>query len=172
MKLRENRLKDKGWSDEQIDHAKGILREADKQKSSKKKLHEEILLWILLVLISSGSLIGAWIAQPVLLLLSQTQAILALSVIGIFFGLFAGWIVAELEELESHHHTFMTISIPVVSIASAILISQRVSLIIAASPAFEAVNHNPYLLALSYAIATIIPYSIILYVEKKRYETH
>lgn len=171
MNVREGRLKKKGWTEEEITHLKSQLTQAEREKPLHKKIIEEIVLWTLLALISAGSLVGAWISQPLLLVLSAQQSLFALGFIGLLFGLFAGWIVAELEELEPHHHLFMTISIPVVTIISALLIHTRVQQIIAASPAFTITSHNPFLLAIVYTIATIIPYSLLLYLEKRRYET-
>lgn len=171
MKLREDSLRKRGWSEEDISHAKSVLHTAQKEKSIHRQIYEEVILWITLACISAGSLVGAWIAQPIILLLETQDAAIALAIIGVLFGLFSGWIVGELEELESHHHLFMTISIPLVALGSAVLIVSRVQQMIAASPAFQLVEHNPYILAATYTLATIIPYGIVLYLEKKRYET-
>lgn len=168
MRIREKELEAKGWSSEQISHAKNTLATA---KQPNRKFIEEIVLWLLLILVAGGSLVGAWIAQPLLLIMNPTQALLSLGIIGILFGLFAGWIIAELEELETHHHLFMTISIPFIAIISSFLIHSRVQQMVALSPAFANINHNPFIMALTYTFATVIPYSILLYVEKKRYGT-
>ena len=171
MKINKKRLKKKGWSEKDIQHAEQLIHEAEKEKSSKRKLHEEILLWILLGLIALASFVGAWISQPLLLIVSASQGLLMVGIIGILVGVFAGRVVAELEELEQHHHAFMTISIPVVSLVSAFIISERVQQMIVASPAFTPVEHNPLALALVYIAATLIPYALILFMEKKDYAT-
>lgn len=166
MKIREDRLEKKGWTSEEIAHAKEIIAKAESEKSKRRKLHEELLLWLFLIIVSAATMTGAWIMQPLLLSLNTNQALITLGVIGLLFGTFSAIIIKELEELETHHHLFLTISIPLVAVITSVLISQRVEKM-AQLTALTIAHHNPLALAIVYTLSTICAYSITLYIEGK-----
>ena len=51
MKLDEKKLRAKGWSTEDIEHAKGIINHAEENKHPRLRFLEEAIYWIILAII-------------------------------------------------------------------------------------------------------------------------
>jgi len=170
MQLREKKLKTKGWSDEEIDHAREILLRAEEKKHPKKILLEKTIFWIMMIVIITATILGAWIIEPLLLITTQAQASIAMGVFGLLFGSLATILFRDIEELKLHHHLISFFIIPLSAIITATIISfQALKL---AKELHIAIDHNPLLLGTIYALSALLPYIIFISVKRKEHATH
>lgn len=167
MKLNEDKLRAKGWSEEEISHAKGILNKAEENKRPRTKALEEMVEWSVLIIIVLASIAGAWLIEPLLLVLNQVGALIAIGILGLFFGLFASVIIKQIEDIETHHHLIISLTIPILAIVTSVIITKKVQIVIEA--AHLGFNHNPYWLGIVYTICTLIPYGIFVYLQRREH---
>jgi hypothetical protein len=169
MKINENKLREKGWSEKNISHAKGIISHAQENKHPKIKFLEKATEWIILLIIILGSVAGAWLVEPLLFVLNQTQALIAIAILGSTFGLFASTIIKQIEDIETHHHLIIILTIPITAIITSIVITKQVHLVIEAAK--MGLEHNPYWLGIVYTIFALIPYGIFVYIQRREHGT-
>ena len=167
MKFDEKSLRSKGWSEEEIVHARKIVDKAHENKHPTHKYLEQAMYWFLFIIIIGIAIGGAFLIEPFLLWLKPAGAYLVISIIGLVFGTFAGIVVKDIEELERHHHLAVSIIIPVTAVISSIIISKQVK--VAAEEIGRSVQIYPLALAMIFSVCILIPYGIFILVgEKKR----
>lgn len=169
MKINEKKLREKGWSEEDINHAKSIISQAEEKKHPKIKFLEEAIEWVILITVVLASIAGAWLIKPLLFVLTQTQALVAIAILGTAYGLFASVIIKQIEQIETHHHLIMLSTVPIAAIITSVVITKQVQTVI------DAVNlgleHNPYWLGIVYTIFSLIPYGIFVYIQRREHGT-
>jgi len=159
MKLNEEKLRRNGWHENDIRYTKEILRKAEENKKEKIRRIEQIAIWLVMISIIIATIAGAWVIEPLLLILNKTGAIIAITISGLFFGTFMSISIKEIEVLEKHHHKIIKAIIPISALITSIIISNQAQKIMVI--AHLTVKHNPYILGLSYVISTIIPHIIM-----------
>ncbi|MGM5480925.1 MAG: hypothetical protein ACQESE_00795 [Nanobdellota archaeon] len=166
MKIDHTKLKEKGWSDEEIEHAKEVFEKAEENKHPHMKALERGTYWMLLIIIIGGAIGGAYLMEPLLIAMNKIQAIASILILGGLFGSLASVLVKDIEHAQVHHHIIISAVIPVSSIITSIIITHNVRTL---KDIFTTIaNHNPYILGVSFAIAALIPYSIFTIQEHKR----
>ncbi|MCF7798692.1 hypothetical protein K9M74_02210 [Candidatus Woesearchaeota archaeon] len=165
MQLKETTLKEKGWNDEEIERAREILIRAEEKKHPRKLAIEKMLFWFMLGIIVVGTILGAWIIEPLLLVTTQTQAIISVVIFGLLFGSLATILFRDIEQLQTHHHIVLSLIIPLTAILTSIIITKQAK-IIATALALKT-NHNPYILGIAYAVTSLIPYIIFMSIQRK-----
>ena len=150
------RLEEKGWSKRDINKTLKILEKA--KKNPKIKILDKSVYWISLLVAIIGNIIISISLIPFLLALRSFQLYLIIITMGIAFGLLFELLIRTIEHLETKHHLFLSIIIPiiaVINIIAIVLFSNRLE---------EAINiqnpHNPVLIGVVYAVAFMLPYSI------------
>lgn len=166
MKIDEKKLREKGWSEEDINHTKDIIFQAEEKKHPKIKFLEKMIEWVILITVVLASIAGAWLIEPLLFILTQTQALVTIAIIGTTFGLFSSMIIKQIEQIEKHHHLIILSTVPIVAIITSIIITKQVQTVIDA--ANWGLKHNPYWLGIVYTIFSLIPYSIFFYIQRKK----
>ena len=166
MKLNIEKLRLKGWTEEEINHTKEVLLNSENKKTNSTKIFEKITEWVVLLSIIIGSIVGAWIIEPLLLVLNKTGAIIAIWFSGILFGLFASIIIQQIETIEKKHHLIISLTIPITTIIASMIITQQTNKITELTKI--GINHNPYLLGTAYLIGVLIPYGIFIYLERTK----
>ncbi len=165
MKLNTLRLQAKGWSEEEIAHAKQVLVEAENKKHPRIVALEKALYWILLIIVFVAAVAGTWLIQPFLIFISVSGAIFIIFIFGLIFGSLASILLKDLDNIAIHHHLIITLVIPVCAIITSYLITAQ------AKEASQLINiatkHNPLLLGIIYSIGALIPFAILLWYERK-----
>lgn len=166
MKINEQSLREKGWSEEEIAHAQKIVGKAQDNKHPTHKHLEKAMYWFLFIIIIGIGIGGAFLIEPFLLYLKPAGAYILIGIIGLVFGTFAGIIVKDIEDLERHHHLAVSIIIPLVAITSSIIMSRQVRA--AAEEIGRIVDIHPIVLAIISSICILIPYGIFIWLEEKK----
>lgn len=146
-------LKLKGWKAKEINHAKKILKKAEKKKHPALKTLEMISFWINLFVIAIASIIFAVLSTYMVYFTGYlgygVTAIVALIVGTLFISTFD-----HLDKIETHHHI-----ITIIVIFSTTMISYFFSSSIANKfITIQSKTYNPWALALCYTIFFLIPY--------------
>lgn len=165
-KKQEERLKNKGWTKEELSHAKNVLKGASAKKTKYHKFFEESLYWFILLLVVVGILGGAFALQLILLIVkSQLLTILLLSIFGVLFGSISAMLIKDLEGLEPKHHFILSLVVVTMAFGSFFLMATTFMNV---SDYVDFVStHSTFLISSVFTIAFLIPYFIIHIVRKK-----
>lgn len=163
MKLNVLKLQAKGWSEQEIEHAKEILQNAENNKHPKIAFLEKTIYWILIILAFIGAIIGTWIIQPFLIFLSREGGMLIILIFGIIFGSIVSVLMKDVENIELHHHLIISLIIPVTSIITSIIITTQLKTL---TEITNISQHNPFILGIMYSIGSLIPFAILLWYER------
>jgi hypothetical protein len=155
MQLREEQLRQKGWSEEEISHAKGIFVKAKENRSFKHKLIEQITYWILLILLIGGSYAGLYTSIPFLLILGTGGSIVVLAILGLLYGVLAVILINDLEHLQTHHHISLGFIIPISAIIVSLILFGQLSTV--AAQAEIPVHTTQIIVSVVYTISSIVP---------------
>lgn len=146
-------LLEKGWKRKDIESAIKIIRRAKKHKHPKIKLLDKAVYWISLAVAIAGNFIISIALIPFLLALSGFRLFLFVIALGASFGLLFELLVRGIGGLEVKHHLFLGIIIPIVALASFVIISNNLKKLIGVeSP------HDPVIVGAVYSISFILPY--------------
>jgi len=150
------RLVEKGWSKRDINKTLKILEKA--KKHPKIKILDKSVYWISLIVTIIGNIIISISLIPFLLTLRSFQLYLIIITMGIAFGLLFELLIRTIEHLETKHHLFLSIIIPIIAVINIIVI------VLFSNRLEEIINiqnpQNPVLIGVVYAVAFILPYSI------------
>ncbi len=164
MKLDEEKLRQKGWHENDIQYTKNIIKHAEENKQKKIIILEKIAIWLVIISVIGAAIAGAWIIEPLLIVLNKTGALIAIGISGLFFGTIMSYSIKKIEVLEKHHHRIISIIIPISAIITSILITKQAMKIIEIANIH--LEHNPIALGITYVITTLIPYIILIYYER------
>ena len=159
-KEQEKKLREKGWSEEEINQTKEIFLRAQSKKHPTVKKIEAFSYWLFFVLILLGGGISAWLMGPFLIVLNKTPALIVSAIFGILFGGLISYLVKEIEEIQRHHHLLIALFVFISAIGTSILLSHRLHLVVKELP--NVAQHNPYLLGGIFSLFTLIPYGIFV----------
>ncbi|MAE43147.1 hypothetical protein CMO93_05215 [Candidatus Woesearchaeota archaeon] len=152
------KLLEKGWKKSDINRTLKIIEKAKANKHHHIKILDKSVYWISLIIAIIGNFIISLSLIPLLLALKSFPLYLVLITIGISFGLLFELLIRTIENLETRHHIFLTVIIPLVAIINVfiiVLFSNRLE---------EIINiqnpQNPLIIGIVYAGAFIIPYAV------------
>jgi len=153
MKDIRKHLVEKGWKKRDINKATKIIERAKKNKHSKIKLLDKSVYWFSLVITIIGNFIISVTLIPFILALRGASLYLIVITLGLAFGLLFELLIRTIENLETKHHLFLGIIIPLITLINFIIISNNIKKLIGIeSP------QNLLIVGSVYAIAFILPY--------------
>ena len=165
MKLNPKKLRLKGWSDEDIQHAIEILERAEEKKHPAHFFLDKIVFIIALLLAVMGNLFIAVRVIPLLMTLNDAYLSLILILIGFAFGSLFALLIHDIEKLSFGHHLIASIVMPLTAVITMFLIVQ-ITNGLSSIEGFQ--YHNPWLTGIIYAIAFLIQYVVYLAAVKKK----
>lgn len=165
-KLKE-RLKEKGWTKQEIDKTIRIVKEAKEKKHPAIKLLDKTVYWIALLTAIIGNIIISISLIPSLMTLKSFPLFLVIIVLGISFGMLFELLIRSIEHLEMKHHIFLSIIIPIIAIINVFIITTVSNDL----EKFFNINNpqNPILVGIVYAVAFIFPFLFYKICLKKDY---
>lgn len=152
------RLREKGWSLEEINNALDIINSEEKKKKHFvfKQSSNRVLYWMsILVLITINILVSA-VLIPFLVVLKGFALYLIIILIALVFGLVFNFLISDIEYLEKKHHVFAAILIPLIAVINLFLIvnvSNKLSSIFKIN-----IQTNPITISIIYVIVFLLPY--------------
>ncbi len=169
MRLQEKKLREKGWTEEEIEQTREILVQAEEKRHPQKIALEKTLYWFMLLITVIGTIAGAWAIEPILLVATTIQAVIAMVVFGLLFGSLATILFRDIDELTIQHHIITSIIIPLTAIITGSIITRQAARLATALTLKTA--HNPLLLGIVYSVGALLPYLIFISIQRKEHAT-
>ena len=152
---RRSELKEKGWNEKEIIKAESIL-----EKEKEHDVHfSKIVFWSALVVIIFANLVVSLILIPFLIVLREFILYLIIIILAGTIGFLYNFLKTDMGHLEKKHHLMAGIIIPVIALVN-ILIMVIVSNRFIAEIEINNPPHNPWIVAIVFAIAFVIPYFV------------
>ena len=167
MEKLKKRLKEKGWSAQDISKTIKIVKEAKEKKHPAIKFLDKLVYWVALAIAIIGNFIISIALIPSLMALKSTQLFLIIAALGISFGLLFELLIRSIEHLETRHHVFLGVLMPSVALINIFIITLVSNNLV---EIFKIDNpHNPYIIGIVYAVAFISPFVFYKLIMKKDY---
>ncbi len=147
------RLKEKGWSEEEIVHAETALDRAEKQDVHFSK----IVFWSALIVTILGNFVVSLILIPFLIVLNKWVLYAIIILLAGSIGFLYKLLITDVGHLEKKHHIAASIAVPLIALANIIgmvLVSNK----FIRDLKVENVQHNPVIVAVVFAVVLILPY--------------
>ncbi|MFP4523000.1 MAG: hypothetical protein ACOCQQ_00070 [Candidatus Nanoarchaeia archaeon] len=165
MNFRENHLRKKGWSEEEIDSVKEIIKRREEKSPQKKKhVFAQVSLWISLCMVLLLGIIGVLLVEPFLFVVSPAGAIIIIGIAGLFVGTFAGIIVRDIELVEKKHHLFIGSIFPIISIITSIFLIATIKDILTL---YTTNHYSAFVLGIVYGLCALATYLMVLEIKKR-----
>ncbi|MDP6600425.1 MAG: hypothetical protein QF798_03250 [Candidatus Woesearchaeota archaeon] len=156
MENLKNHLIEKGWGKKDINQTIKIIEKAKKSKHPQIKVLDKFVYWLSLLIALIGNFIILISLIPVILALEGLHLYIVVFTLAFAFGLLFELLIRSIENLETRHHLFLGIIIPIIAVINFALISNNMKKLVGVeSP------QDPITVGAVYAIAFILPY--ILY---------
>jgi len=163
------RLRNKGWNEQDITHAMEIIEQAKLQKPSKLRLLDSIIYWIVMFVALIGNFIISIILIPFMLAMEGISLIFIISIIGFAFGAFFDLIISDLKNLQNKQMIIAGVFLPILALINVSLMTEFANYLQKTSGILTA-QHNPVVISIVYVIAFMLPYvikGIITIMQKK-----
>ncbi|MFH1400173.1 MAG: hypothetical protein ABIH41_01515 [Nanoarchaeota archaeon] len=159
MHIDDRRLRQKGWSSQEIEQAASIV--ARKRVDAKDIVLAQASFWTLLLLSSLATIVFAFLIMSLVLFFPALFSYYVLVVLGASFGVLFSMSVKDIETYGRYHHIAFMLLNAVVAVVSFVLVLGQA----AGIPSVVASRTDPVLAAVLYALAFVGPYA---YFVKKR----
>jgi len=147
------KLQEKGWKEEEIKKAEGILEKEEKHDTHFSK----IVFWSALVVIIFANLLVSLILIPFLIVLNKWLLYTIIIILAGTVGFLYNFLIMDIGHLEKKHHLMAGIIVPVLALAN-MIIMVFVSNRFIRDLKVDNVQHNIWITAIVFAVAFIIPY--------------
>lgn len=168
MHLDEDKLRSKGWTEEEIRHTRKLVNKVKRKKHPHQHMLLDVVYWsILLFTIAIIISISYWVV-PLFVFANTGILLFLIIIIGLLFGGLFGRILHDLDHLERHHHLLFTIIAPITGIASfGIVLAQ-------ANTFAKAFNnqHNVLVTGALFVISFLAPYIYHSWQQEKKKKKH
>ena len=151
------RLRNKGWNQENIDDTMSIIEKAEDKKSKKIKFLDSIIFWSVLTIAIIGNLIVSIILIPFLLALKGFILYSIIATIGLSFGFFFDLLIRDIENLQKKDVIISNLFIPCLAIIN-IGYMVKFANYLQSTLQLGNVQHSYILISLVYAVAFMLPY--------------
>ena len=153
--LKTTLLKEKGWTEQEIERAKNII--------EKHEWHDvffsKIVFWSALLVTIFANLLVSLILIPFLIVLNEWVLFSVVALLGLMIGFVYNFLITDIGHLEKKHHVWAGIILPIITLANLavmVIYSNRFITELKVNNPL----HNPWLIAGLFSIAFILPFLI------------
>lgn len=154
--LRE-KLREKGWKEDEIEHALSIMKPSESKSAVFVNRMNPVLYWSALVISIIGNFLIAVAMIPFLLVLSNVQLYVVITILAISFGAMFNLLINTIEALDPSHHVIAGVFIPalaVITIFVMVNVANQISFVLQTP-----IHQNPIFVSVAYVVAFILPYA-------------
>ncbi len=154
----EEKLREKGWSEEEIKQAMNIMysKEKEKKRTLYKKSMNPVLYWAGLLMAIIGNLLIGVVLVPLMLVLSSTFLYVIIAILGIGFGSMFHLLLNDIEHIDQRHHVIAGVFLPAIALITIYVIVDVVNYL---SRALNIPSlHSPIILSVIYVVSFTVPY--------------
>jgi len=159
------RLRKKGWTEQDIEKAVRIIEQGKNKKPKAFIILDSIMYWLVLFVALIGNFIISIILIPFMLAIQGFRLYAIIIIIGFAFGAFFDLLIRDLENLQNKDLVIAGIFLPLLALINVSLMV-KFSNFLQAGLRLSSINHSAIMIAFVYVFAFILPYlikSIILY---------
>ncbi len=150
----------RGWSKKEIDHAEGIIKNAERKKNSHILLIDNSLYWFTLIIGIIGTFIVSLVLIPILIVANNHWSYLLTGFFGLVIGLLITFTIKDFHWLESYHHILISLLIPIIALFNLFIVVMKVNSLNSFLGTAE--HHNPIIIGIIYFVCFLIPYGLFL----------
>lgn len=165
MKFDAENLKEKGWSQEEIEKASKILEEAPEKKSSTVIIIDEIAYWSGLILAILGNFVISVVLIPFLIVIKTVYLYLALIFLGVSFGWLFSILIDDIEKIKSSPHIVAWIFIPSIAVINIFIMVNLANHIAKLMEMSSSVHQAPFV-SFVYVLSFMMPYLTLKFIKK------
>ena len=157
------RLKQKGWTDEDIYKAVAIIEKGKQKKTSKSHIFDTIMYWLVLLVALIANFIISIILIPFLVAMHGVSLYTIIIIIGFAFGAFFDLLIRDIEKIQDKDIIIAGIFLPLLALINVILMvnfSNNLQKVMGLSN----IQHNPVIVSIAYVSAFILPYIIRVFI--------
>ncbi len=158
------RLRQKGWTREEIIQTVEILKKEHEKKSWVMKWLNRIIFWGALVLLIFGNMIISVVLIPIMLISTPFLLYPGLLVIGATFGALYTIIIGDIEKIEDTPKIMPELFIPAIALINVYImtvLSNQLALMLSMHLAV----HTPIFVAAAYVAGFVMP---LIYIKKRK----
>jgi ABC-type uncharacterized transport system permease subunit len=160
------KMRDKGWSDEELARAHAVFTKSESTKSSRHKVLDACVLWGVFGVMVIGNFFALFALMPFFVIFPNGMLYSLAAVLGLCFGLLYDVLLRDIQHtFNGHHHALAFILVPYLAIVGAIFI---LGFATNHMPNLFHYTRHPLLIGFCYVIGFLIPYVIMLYNHKLR----
>jgi hypothetical protein len=161
----QQKLKEKGWSDDEVDNALNIIYSPEKQEKHAvfTEFSSPLVYWSLLIVAIIGNFIASVVLIPIMLFLTRFQLYAVIFLLAISFGAFFNLLLKDIEHVDYKHHIMGGVFIPAIAFINVYVIVNLANTL--NDNVFSAlfsgngiIHQSPILITIIYVIGFIIPY--------------
>lgn len=161
-----DRLKSKGWTDDDIQKAVSIIEQSRKKEPKNMTLIKSIIYWAVLFVGLIGNFVISIILIPFMLAIPGLRLIVIILIIGFAFGAFFDMLIRDLRSTENKDIVIAGIFLPLLALINVSLmvefanyLEQKLGLLTG--------QHNPWLISVTYVFAFVLPHVIQMMMDYK-----
>ena len=151
MKVDAQRLRERGWNDEEIGHAKRIVGNAKRHKHPHLSLLKEATFWAVVVLMGASTLAAAYLVAPLFLFATGVVLYPFLIVLGVGLGSLFDHVINDLDQLEPKHHVIISSFVPLIGVIGFVTILGRIGSV-------GSLGHEPVVSSAVFLVSFLGPY--------------
>jgi len=161
-----DKLREKGWSDDDIAKAAGIWDSVSERSGSK---HLDLFVyWAGLVVSIILNVVVSGIIIPMMFMIHGLALIGLVFVMALFFGWIFYILIRDIENMEVHHHIIAGLFIPAIALVNVFIIVNIGNRLISGLPSLlDVPKVSPFQISVVYAIGFTVPY-LVSQLGKKR----
>lgn len=157
MKDLASRLREKGWTQEEIVRAVAIIDESKKHKPKITLLLDQLIYWVALILAIIGNIVLSVVLIPFLLVLNSIQLYIFVVILASSFGLLFSQLLKDIQGLDRKHYVIAGIFIPTLALINVYVMVNLANFLDKIFKLSKA-SHNPVLISIIYVVFFIFPY--------------
>ena len=155
-------LKEKGWTEKDLHKAQKLLEE--------ERTHDahfsRIVFWSALVVTIFANIVVSLILIPFLIFIAPWALYTIVILLGGSIGFLYELLITDIGHLKTKHHISASVVLPLIAVVNVAVMVIVANTVIAEGTVTSS-PHNPWIVAIVFAVAFILPY-VFLSIKKKR----
>lgn len=148
------KMEKKGWTKDELEHARLVFSENKAHHSVFHPALDYVLHWFLFFIILVANLSVFFYMIPFLILVHSFVTYLLLAILGLGLGTVFDIVISDLTHLEKHHHFFMGLIIPAITVVLFLLVMHYIQ----SNSSIGVLFAHPLGISLTYAVSVMTPY--------------
>ncbi len=159
-------MKERGWEDRELDYARQVMVQASNEQPFWRKVIDQSLLWLFLVIIGVGNLFIIASIMPLLVLFPNAAIYGILMLLGIVVGMLTEIVLRDIEHLFSGHHLYiMYVLVPFIAASGGLVVLTYAQQNL---PNFFFLDRDPLKMSIIYTFFFILPLAISKFLRRKK----